>query len=99
METTYQAFHDKNDGEIEELFGAGQFPPTADLLSGDVMRRCWTFAYLDASEVVTEIQLIQDCVRCDRARQPQGSANGPCAAAYPRVHPTREPRGTLGDSE
>lgn len=31
METTYQAFHDKNDGELEELFGAGQFPPTDDL--------------------------------------------------------------------
>jgi hypothetical protein len=27
METTYQAFHDKNDGELEELFGAGQLPP------------------------------------------------------------------------
>ena len=68
MESTYQAFHDKNDGELEELFGSGQFPPTADLLLGDVMRRCWTFAYSDASEVITDIQLIQDRVRDGSAR-------------------------------
>jgi hypothetical protein len=63
METTYQAFHDKNDGELEELFGAGQFRPTDDLLLGNVIEKCWTVAYSDAGEVVTDIQLIQGRVR------------------------------------
>lgn len=62
METTYQVFHDKNDGELEELFGAGQFPPVDDLLLGDVMKKCWTVAYSDANEVVTDIWLIRDRV-------------------------------------
>jgi hypothetical protein len=60
VETTYPPFHDKNDGELEDLFGADQFPPTDDLVLGNVVRKCWTVSYLDAGEVVTDIQLIQD---------------------------------------
>ncbi len=63
METTYQAFHDKNDGELEELFKAGQFPTTDDLLLGDVMNKYWAVAYSNASEIVTDIRLIQDCTK------------------------------------
>lgn len=74
METTYQALHDKNDGELEELFGTGQFPPTDDLLLGEIMKNCWTVAYSDASEVITDIQLIQDRVR-DGGAQTQEDRN------------------------
>ncbi|KAI1410007.1 kinase-like protein [Hypoxylon sp. FL1857] len=58
-ETTYQAYHDKNDGELEELFEADQYPETSKLTLGEVIRKCWMTQYADASELMMDIQLIQ----------------------------------------
>jgi serine/threonine protein kinase len=60
VETTFQPFHDKPDHVVEALFEANQFPSTTSLLLGEVIAKCWTIFYQDASEVVADIQSIQD---------------------------------------
>ncbi|SPQ26429.1 f4d012ef-3f5c-4572-9a75-b4a44b840c6e [Thermothielavioides terrestris] len=62
LETTYQPFHDKNDAELEALFGADEFPATDDLLLAEVVRKCWMRQYGGAGEVVADIQRVRDRV-------------------------------------
>ncbi|KAI1505520.1 kinase-like protein [Biscogniauxia marginata] len=60
VETTYEPYHDRNDGELEELFGADQYPDTSSLVLGEVIRKCWMTRYTDANELIADIRLIQD---------------------------------------
>ncbi|RMJ28657.1 hypothetical protein PHISP_00514 [Aspergillus sp. HF37] len=45
LETTRQPYHDRDDHEVHRLFLAGDFPHTARLILGDVMRKCWASKY------------------------------------------------------
>jgi serine/threonine protein kinase len=60
LETTFQPFHEKQDHEVEALFEANQFPSTTSLVLGEVIAKCWMVSYQDASDVITDIQSIQD---------------------------------------
>lgn len=60
METTFEPYHDKNDGELEDLFEGDQFPDTSDLVLGEVIRKCWAANYTDSIEVVVDIRQITD---------------------------------------
>ncbi|KAL7933604.1 kinase-like domain-containing protein [Trichoderma chlorosporum] len=55
VETTYEPYHDKNDGELEELYGMGQYPDTTHLILGETIRKCWQNCYSDASEVIADV--------------------------------------------
>lgn len=50
----------KNDEELEELFGAGQYPDTRDLTLGEVIRKCWAMQYIDAGEAAADIRQIEN---------------------------------------
>ncbi|KIX92115.1 uncharacterized protein Z520_12199 [Fonsecaea multimorphosa CBS 102226] len=60
ISTVWQPYHGKTDREIEELYKAGGFPDTDRLILGSVIRKCWTFQYSSADEVVDEIDRIMD---------------------------------------
>ena len=60
IETTKVPYADKNDGELERLFKADVYPDTANLILGEVITKCWMAQYHDASEVVVDIQNIQN---------------------------------------
>jgi serine/threonine protein kinase len=64
VETTRRPFDDKNEDEVEALFGLNQCPATSGLVLGEVIRKCWTMTYSNAGEVpvVADIRLIQDRV-------------------------------------
>jgi serine/threonine protein kinase len=59
METTYEPYNDKNDGELEELFDADHYPEVGNLTLGEVIIKCWTGQYVDASEIVMDIGQIE----------------------------------------
>ncbi|KAF5024771.1 hypothetical protein F66182_3149 [Fusarium sp. NRRL 66182] len=59
IETTYEPYNDKNDGELEELFDADQYPEVENLTLGEVITKCWTAQYVDAGEIVTDIDQIE----------------------------------------
>ncbi|KAF2274065.1 kinase-like protein [Westerdykella ornata] len=59
METTQQPYHDKEDEEIEELFGAGEFPDTSALILGEVIQKCWRMEYRDAGEAAHDVKCIR----------------------------------------
>lgn len=63
VETTYEPYHDKNDGELEELFGADEYPDTSNLILGEVIRKCWTRYYTDARKLIADVRLIQDHIK------------------------------------
>ncbi|OAL22681.1 hypothetical protein AYO20_11169 [Fonsecaea nubica] len=58
MSTTWRPYHDKTDKEIKARYDAGEFPDTDNLILGPVMRKCWSFQYSSAAEVVDEIDKI-----------------------------------------
>ncbi|OAP54621.1 hypothetical protein AYL99_11069 [Fonsecaea erecta] len=60
ISTMWQPYHGKTDKEIERLYEAGEFPDTNHLLLGPVIRKCWTFQYNSAAEVIDEIDKIID---------------------------------------
>lgn len=55
IETTYEPYNDKNDEELEELFGADQYPDVGNLRLGEVITKCWAGQYADAGELVIDI--------------------------------------------
>ncbi|OTA96288.1 hypothetical protein M434DRAFT_67809 [Hypoxylon sp. CO27-5] len=65
METTFEAYHDKNDGELEELFESDQYPETGNLILGEVIRKCWMAQYADASELIADIRSLQTHLKYD----------------------------------
>lgn len=56
IETTFQPYHDKNDEELEQLFGADEYPDTSNLVLGEMIRKCWMAHYQDAGELVVDIE-------------------------------------------
>ncbi|KAI1656543.1 kinase-like protein [Daldinia decipiens] len=60
VETTYKPYHDKNEGDIEDLFEADEYPDTSEMILGDVIKKCWMTQYSNASEVVADIRVIQN---------------------------------------
>jgi serine/threonine protein kinase len=58
LETTRQPYHDRDDREVHRLFLAGDFPDTAPLVLGGVMRKCWASKYACVGDVVRDIQSI-----------------------------------------
>lgn len=60
IETTYVPYDGKNDGELEELFGADHYPEVGNLTLGEVITKCWTGQYVDASEIVMDIGQIEE---------------------------------------
>ncbi|KAF4448128.1 serine/threonine protein kinase [Fusarium austroafricanum] len=59
IETTYEPYNDKNDGELEELFGADQYPEVAYWALGEVITKCWTGQYADSGKIVIDIGQIE----------------------------------------
>lgn len=63
IETTYVPYNDKNDGELEELFEADQYPDVGHLTLGKVICKCWKGQYIDAGEVAMDIAQVQECLQ------------------------------------
>ncbi|KAL7953128.1 kinase-like domain-containing protein [Trichoderma compactum] len=55
VETTYEPYHDKDDGELEELFGMDKYPDLNDLVLGEMIRKCWENSYAGASELIADV--------------------------------------------
>lgn len=56
VETTYQPYYDKTDGEVQDLFARDSYPDTEELVLGPVIRRRWTVQYENMAEVVMDIR-------------------------------------------
>ncbi|KAK4095842.1 hypothetical protein N658DRAFT_88966 [Parathielavia hyrcaniae] len=71
IETTYQPFYERADHEVEALFEANQFPSTGGLLLGVVISKCWTIAYQNAGDVLTDLRSIEASMESNLVLVPQ----------------------------
>lgn len=62
IETTTKPYHDKDDSQVSELFRRDLFPGTENMVLGQTIQNCWFGRYRDVSEVVKDIQQVQDCL-------------------------------------
>ncbi|KAJ5761939.1 kinase-like protein [Penicillium nucicola] len=59
METLNEPYQDKSYDEIDELYVADQYPDTAEMVLGEIIRKCWLRQYQSAEEMIRDIDLIR----------------------------------------
>lgn len=57
--TSRKPYHDKEDHVVEDLYAAGQYPETSQLLLGSVIQKCWKMQYEDVAEVLDDLRHLQ----------------------------------------